>query len=112
MYILIVERFAKNVNARVLKFYVAAGFFTISIFFVLNVHLFTPIEIVLGIVFTTIFFKAISNIMLSLLILLFNLDNKREELEIKFSSKKLDELLSELTVQKTAANNEKAAAEG
>lgn len=95
---MVIERFTKNVIASgLLKIYVATGFFGASIFFVLNAHLFTPIEIVLGIVFVTIFLKAISNIMLSLIILLFKLDNKKEELDINYHSKKIDELLSELT---------------
>lgn len=95
---MIIERFTKNVMASgLLRIYVATGFFATSIFFVLNAHLFTPMEIVLGIVFTTIFLKAISNIMLSLIILLFRLDNKKEELDLKYHSKKIDELLSELT---------------
>ena len=96
---MIIERFAKNVIASgIFKFYIAAGFFTTSIFFVLNMHLFTPLEVVLGIVFVTVFFKAISNVMLSLLILLFRLDNKKAQSDFEFHSKKIDELLSELTV--------------
>lgn len=96
---MVIERFSKNVIASGLfRIYIATGFFATSIFFILNVHLFTPIEIVLGIVFITIFLKAVSNIMLSMLILLFNLDNKKEELDIKYHSKKIDELLSELNV--------------
>lgn len=103
---MIVERFTKNIIASGLfKIYVAAGFFGTSIFFVLNAQLFTPIEIVLGIVFTTIFLKAVSNIMLSLIILLFRLDNKKEELDLKYHSQKIDELLSELTTTATTNNS-------
>lgn len=103
---MIIERFTKNVIASGLfKIYVATGFFATSIFFVFNAHLFTPMEIVLGIVFVTIFLKAVSNIMLSLIILLFKLDNKKEELDLKYHSQKIDELLSELTTNATTKNS-------
>lgn len=105
---MVVERFARNVNARVLKFYVATGFFGISIFFVMNTHIFTPLEIVIGIIFTTIILKAISNIMLSLVVLFFNLENKKGELDVDFHIHKIDELLSEVANQKVQESDKKA----
>lgn len=105
---MIIERFSKTVIASgIFRFYVAAGFFGTSLFFIFNVSLFTPMEIVLGIILSTIFLKTMSNIMLSLLILLFNLDNKKAELDFKYHTQKIDELLSELTtsdVNKKATN--------
>ncbi|RXJ80056.1 hypothetical protein [Arcobacter sp. F2176] len=103
---MIIERFSKTVIASgILRFYVATGFFGISLFFLFNVSLFTPMEIVLGIIFATIFFKTLSNVMLSLLILLFNLDNKKAELDFKYHTQKIDELLSELTTTDSNSKN-------
>lgn len=104
---MVVERFARNVNVRVLKLYVATGFFGTAIFFVLNAHMFTPLEIVLGIIFITILIKAISNIMLSMLVLLFKLDNKKTELDFEYQQDKIDELLSEISNKETLSKNEK-----
>ena len=101
---MIIERFSKTVIASgIFRFYVAIGFFGTSLFFIFNIHLFTPMEMVLGIIFATVFLKTLSNIMLSLLILLFNLDNKKAELDFKYHTQKIDELLSELTT--TDVNN-------
>lgn len=43
--------------------------------------------------------------MLSLLILLFNLDNKKAELDFKYHTQKIDELLSELTTVDSNSKN-------
>jgi len=105
----IIERFSKTVIASgIFRFYVATGFFGTSLFFLFNAHLFTPMEIVLGIILTTIFLKTLSNVMLSLLILLFNLDNKKAELEFKYHTQKIDELLSELTTTDSNSRNSSA----
>jgi hypothetical protein len=102
----IIERFSKTVIASgIFRFYVAIGFFGTSLFFLFNAHLFTPMEMVLGIIFVTIFLKTMSNIMLSLLILLFSLDNKRAELDFKYHTQKIDELISELTISDSNNKN-------
>ncbi|MFA7083300.1 MAG: hypothetical protein WC141_02075 [Arcobacteraceae bacterium] len=102
---MVVEKFSQGVmNSGILKLYIATGFFATLIFFVINSDLFTPIEILFGIVGVTIILKGISNIMLSLVIALFTLDNKRDELEFKHNSDKIDALLADLTIQ-DAANN-------
>lgn len=103
---MIIERFSKTVIASgIFRFYVAIGFFGTSLFFLFNAHLFTPMEMVLGIIFVTIFLKTMSNIMLSLLILLFSLDNKRAELDFKYHTQKIDELISELTISDSNNKN-------
>ena len=103
---MIIERFSKTVIASgIFRFYVAAGFFGTSLFFIFNVHLFTPMEIVMGIILATIFFKTLTNVMMSLLILLFNLDNKKSELDFKYHTQKIDELLSELTTTEAKNRN-------
>ncbi len=107
---MIIERFSKTVIASgIFRFYVAVGFFGTSLFFIFNIHLFTPMEMVLGIIFATIFLKTLSNVMLSLLILLFNLDNKKAELEFKYNTQKIDELLSELTTSESNNKNSSTA---
>jgi hypothetical protein len=106
----IIERFSKTVIASgIFRFYVAIGFFGTSLFFLFNVHLFTPMEMVLGIIFTTIFLKTMSNVMLSLLILLFSLDNKKAELDFKYHTQKIDELISELTTSDSNNKNSNTA---
>lgn len=103
---MIIERFSKTVIASgIFRIYVAIGFFGTSLFFIFNVHLFTPMEMVLGVIFTTIFLKTMSNVMLSLLILLFNLDNKKAELDFKYHTQKIDELMSELTTSESNNKN-------
>lgn len=107
---MIIERFSKTVIASgIFRFYVAIGFFGTSLFFLFNSHLFTPMEMVLGIIFATILLKTLSNVMLSLLILLFNLDNKKAEMDFKYHTQKIDELLSELTTNDSNNKNSSAA---
>lgn len=85
------------------RLYIATGFFATVIFFVVNADLFTPMEMTLGIIGITIILKGLTNMMLSLIILLFSLDNKREELDFKYHSEKIDSLMNELSVQDSAA---------
>lgn len=102
---MVVEKFSQGVlNSGILRLYIATGFFATLIFFVINSDLFTPIEMIFGVIAVTIVLKGISNIMLSLIIVLFSLDNKRQELEFKHTSDKIDALLADLTIQ-DAANN-------
>ena len=66
---MIVERFSQNVlNSGLFRFYIATGFFATLIFFTINADLFTPIEMILGIIMVTIILKGISNMMFSLII--------------------------------------------
>ena len=97
---MVVERFSQNViNSGVFRLYIATGFFATLIFFVVNADLYTPLEMIFGIVGVTIILKGVSNMMLSLIILLFNLDNKRAELDFKYNEEKINEMLNELGVQ-------------
>ncbi|AXX93131.1 hypothetical protein CPU12_05190 [Malaciobacter molluscorum LMG 25693] len=100
---MIVERFSQNVvNSGIFKLYIATGFFATLIFFVINADLFTPLEMLFGIIGVTVVLKGVSNMMLSLIILLFNLDNKRKELDFKYNSEKIDAMLAELSIQDAA----------
>lgn len=97
---MIVEKFSQNViNSGIFRLYIATGFFATLIFFVVNADLYTPLEMIFGIIGVTVILKGVSNMMLSLIILLFNLDNKREELDFKYNEEKIDAMLAELTVQ-------------
>ncbi|QKF82895.1 hypothetical protein CRV08_02505 [Halarcobacter ebronensis] len=96
---MVVEKFSQSVlNSGIFRLYIATGFFATLIFFVINAELFTPLEMIAGIIGVTIILKGISNMMLSLIILLFSLDNKREELDFKYNEEKINAILAELTV--------------
>lgn len=105
---MVVERFSQNVlNSGIFRVYIATGFFATLIFFVINADLFTPTEMILGIISVTIVLKALSNIMLSLIISFFSLDNKRQELDFKYNEERIDSLLNELTVKDVIDTNSK-----
>ena len=97
---MIIERFSQTViNSGIFKLYIATGFFATLIFFTVNADLFTPIEMILGIILVTIVLKGLSNIMLSLIISLFSLDNKRSEFDFKYNEEKIQVMLNELSVK-------------
>ncbi|WP_072682191.1 hypothetical protein [Arcobacter sp. LA11] len=97
---MVVEKFSQNViNSGIFRLYIATGFFATLIFFVVNADLYTPMEMIFGIIGVTVILKGVSNMMLSLIILLFNLDNKRDELNFKYNEEKIDAMLAELGVQ-------------
>lgn len=105
---MVVERFSQNVlNSGIFRVYIATGFFATLIFFVINADLFTPTEMILGIISVTIVLKTLSNIMLSLIISFFSLDNKRQELDFKYNEERIDSLLNELTVKDVIDTNSK-----
>jgi len=102
---MVVERFSQNlINSGIFRLYTATGFFATLIFFVINADLFTPMEMIFGIVGVTIVLKGVTNMMLSLIILLFSLDNKREELKHKYNEDKIDAMLAELSVKDAQEN--------
>lgn len=106
---MVIERFSQNVvSSGVFKLYIATGFFATLIFFVVNADLFTPMEMLLGIIGVTIILKGISNMMLSLIILLFSFDNKQAELDFQYNSEKIDAMLAELSIKEATAANTKS----
>jgi len=103
---MVIERFSQTViNSGVFRLYIAIGFFATLIFFILNAELFTPMEMILGIMLITVILKGVSNIMLSLIISLFSLDNKRKEFEFKYNEEKIQIMLNELSVQEVIDSN-------
>ena len=97
---MVIEKFSQSViNSGLFRLYIATGFFATLIFFVINADLYTPLEMIFGIIGVTIILKGVSNMMFSLIILLFNLDNKRSELDFKYNEEKIDAMLAELSVK-------------
>lgn len=106
---MVVERFSQNViNSGLFRLYIATGFFATIIFFVVNADLFTPIEMLFGIMGVTIALKGISNMMLSMIIAFFSLENRKNELDFKYNEEKIDAMLNELNVQDIVSTDEKA----
>ena len=106
---MIIERFSQTViNSGIFRLYIATGFFATLIFFTINAELFTPTEMLLGIILVTIVLKGISNMMLSLIISLFSLDNKRKEFDFKYNEEKIQVMLNELSVKDVIDSNEKS----
>jgi hypothetical protein len=105
---MIIENFAqKVVTSGVMQTYIATGFFATLIFFIINVNSFTPMEMMLGTIISTIAVKGISNVMLSMVILLFNLDAEQKLKNIKITGDKVDLLLNELQMKETKLKSEK-----
>jgi hypothetical protein len=97
---MIVEKFSeKIVKSGIFNTFIATGFFAILIFFVLNSDFFTPLEMTIGTIIVTIVLKGLSNIMFSLMILLFDLQNNQEEYTFKEEEEKLNFLMNELSLQ-------------
>ncbi|MGM0519228.1 MAG: hypothetical protein ACQERD_06275 [Campylobacterota bacterium] len=109
---MVVERFSQNIiNSGIFRLYTATGFFATVIFFVVNAQLFSPMEMILGIIGVTIILKGITNMMLSLIITLFSLEKKREEFNFKYNEDKIEAMLNELNVHdisKKEDNNAKS----
>ncbi|HIP13187.1 MAG TPA: hypothetical protein EYG97_00130 [Arcobacter sp.] len=98
---MLVEDFSQKVlSSNIVNTYVATAFFATLIFFVLNANSYTPMEMMTGVVLVTIAFKGISNMMLSLIILLFNLKPKDDSVDFERSASNVNSLLNELSLQK------------
>ena len=105
---MVVERFSQSViNSGILRLFIASGFFATVIFFVVNANLYTPLEMIFGIIGITIILKGITNIMLSMIISFFSLENKKNELNFKYIGEKIESMLSELNVQEVLSSNNK-----
>jgi hypothetical protein len=97
-----VEKFSNIlVRSNITNTYVATAFFATLIYFTINANLYTPLEILFGVVISTIFFKGIANIMFALVIVLFNLKNQEEELAFDKITTQVDGLLNDLSLQES-----------
>ena len=105
---MIIERFTQNmINSGLFRLYIASGFFATSVFFVINAELFSPLEMILGVIGVTIALKGITNLMLSMIILLFSLDNKKSEMDFNYQSERIDSLLNELKISSSTDKSSK-----
>ncbi|PIF04112.1 MAG: hypothetical protein CSA86_03185 [Arcobacter sp.] len=105
---MVIEQFSKKmVKSGIFDTYVAAVFFSSIIFFVLNATIFTPLEMMFGIVISTIFFKGLANMMLSLTISLVSLDNQQDRVKFKRDSENLESLVNDLALQEAAIQSSK-----
>ena len=105
---MIVENFSKKIiTSRLLDTYVAASFFATLIFFVLNSNVYTPFEMILGVIIVTTAFKSIANIMLSMTISLVNLNNEQDSIEFEEASNKLESLVNDLAIQEASVQSMK-----
>lgn len=99
---MVIEEFSNRVLAsKIIDTYVATAFFATVVFFVLNSHAYTAIEMLFGVMIVTIAFKGLSHLMVALVIALFNLDNKKDELEFDNQVSRIDGLLNDLALQQT-----------
>ena len=102
------EEFSKKlIQSGLLNTYVAAVFFGTSVFFVLNSAYYTPMEMMFAIVFVTVLFKGLANIMLSMSISLVNLQGNHEKVGFEESSSKLESLVNDLAIQEAALQSNK-----
>ena len=107
---MIIEDFSRRlITSKMMNTYVATAFFSTVIFFVLNANSYTPLEMITGVILVTIAFKGVANMMLSLVILLFNLENKGQSLEFEQTSSKVNGLLNELSLQQTKIRSNQVA---
>lgn len=105
---MVIQAFSKKfLSSRLLDTYVAASFFGTIIFFVLNSDYYTPFEMIFWVVFVTVAFKGLANIMFSLLISLIQLDNEQDKLEFEKSSNKLDSLVNDLAIKEASVQSQK-----
>jgi len=99
---MVIEKFSqKVVSSNLINTYVATAFFATVIFFIINANIYTPLEMISGVILVTVAFKGISNMMFSLVVLLVNLDSDEKSLEFEKTTSKINSLLNELQLQKT-----------
>jgi hypothetical protein len=102
------NEFSKRLlKSKIFDTYVATVFFGTIIFFVLNATYYTPIEMIFWIVFVTILFKGLANIMISMVIALINLSNEQEKAEFEKSAGDLESLVNDLSIQEAAVQSSK-----
>ena len=94
---MIIEKFSRQVlKVGLFHTYVAVGFFAILIFFIINVEYYTAYEIIIGTIFFTVLLKGITQLMFSMIILLFRLDNKKQELIYEEKKQECEKLMGEI----------------
>jgi magnesium-transporting ATPase (P-type) len=80
-------------NYKIIKDYIVIiPFICLSLYFLFNYYLYTPFQILVTIILTSIFFLSISKIMLSIIIILEKKDSVIKENDLKLNDKLLEEL--------------------
>ena len=106
---MVIENFTNRLLAsRLIDTYVATAFFATLIFFTLNAHLYTPIEIISSVIIVTIGFKGLGHFVVGIVISLYSLEEKKNEVEFNEKSSEIEGLLNDLALQQTKikTNNE------
>ena len=99
---MVIEEFSsKLLSSKMINTYVATAFFAVVIFFTLNADIYTPFEMLFGVIFTTIAFKGLSYMMSALVISLYDLNNQKESIEFGEVSSRINGLLNDLSLQQT-----------
>lgn len=97
---MVVERFSQNlINTGIFKIYIAIGFFATIIFFTFNSELFSPLQMLFGVILVTVTLKGFSNLMLSFIVNNFSLEQKRMEFDNRYNEDKINLLLNQLVVK-------------
>ncbi len=105
---MVIQNFSHQIiNSIVFRAYIAAGFFATLIFFILNSHIFTPFEMMFGTIIVTIALKGISNMMISLVILFFNLQATEDKNTFKVAEDKLDLLMHQIKINTVESRDSK-----
>jgi hypothetical protein len=96
------EEFSSKVlKSKMIDLYVATAFFSVVIFFTLNSDIYTPFEMLFGVIFTTIAFKGLSYMMSAIIISLYDFGHKKESIEFGEVSSRINGLLNDLSLQQT-----------
>ncbi|MCK9162066.1 MAG: hypothetical protein GX118_00675 [Arcobacter butzleri] len=105
---MIIERFSQSViGSGILRLYVAVGFFASLIFFVLNADHYSPMEMLVWMIVITIALKGIAYLMLSMIILLFSLENKKAEMEYYSKASEIEQMLADLVMKEAESDSQK-----
>jgi len=95
-----IENFSNYIlRSNLINTYVATSFFATLIYFTINANLYTPLEMIGGVMLVTVAFKGIANLMFSLIIALFKFDEKDELEKFDKISTRVNGLLNELSLQ-------------
>ena len=97
--------FIKIIKTKFIDFYVATAFFATVVFFILNISLYTPSEILMWIIIVTLTFKGLAHLIVSIIIMFFDLKQIEQNLEYKKQLNKLETLVNELSIQQTKIKN-------
>jgi len=98
--------FFKIIKTKFIDFYVATAFFATVIFFILNISLYTPIEILMGIIIVTLIFKGLAHLIVSIILMFYDLNKIEQNLEYKKKLNKLETLVNELSIQQAKIKNQ------